>query len=258
MIKFLIKKSFFDAWDNLLSLIILNLGFIICIAAAVFPPLTIRTNSTISIILLALPGILILNGYAGIISYLLYDISNFNTIKLSGIKKGLEKTWKASIIFSVINIVILTVISISFTFYMSMNSIMSIAGAGFIFWGALLWFISCQFFYPFLIRMNGSIISTIKKSLLFALDNPLFSIFIFIISAVLLVISVITALLIPGISAILLLHQDTVKLRLYKYDWLEKNNDAARKKIPWNELLKDDNEIIGHRSLKGMIFPWKD
>ena len=49
---------------------------------------------------------------------------------------------------------------------------------------------------------------------------------------------------------------------MYKYDWLEKNPglDAktARKSIPWDDLLSDDEDIVGDRSLKSFIFPWKD
>jgi len=43
-----------------------------------------------------------------------------------------------------------------------------------------------------------------------------------------------------------------------KYDWLEANPGADRRKIPWDALLIDEREKTGTRSLKNLIFPWKD
>jgi len=45
---------------------------------------------------------------------------------------------------------------------------------------------------------------------------------------------------------------------LAKYDWMEANPEANHKKVPWAVLLAEDMERVGPRSLKGMIFPWKD
>jgi len=45
---------------------------------------------------------------------------------------------------------------------------------------------------------------------------------------------------------------------MYKYDYLEAEADADRKHIPWDELLYEERESVGNRSLKNMIFPWKD
>jgi hypothetical protein len=44
---------------------------------------------------------------------------------------------------------------------------------------------------------------------------------------------------------------------MYKYDYLEKN-PGDRRRIPWDALLVEDRERVGKRTLKGMIFPWKE
>ncbi len=90
------------------------------------------------------------------------------------------------------------------------------------------------------------------------MDNTFFSIFLGIYTIVILGVSFFTALLIPGISVILLAHQIALKLRLYKYDYLEENSEASRNKIPWEELLYEEKVRIGTRTIKGMIFPWKE
>ena len=64
--------------------------------------------------------------------------------------------------------------------------------------------------------------------------------------------------MLPGISAVVLWISVGLKLRLYKYDYLEKNPEANRKKIPWDALLVADKDRVGKRTLRGMIFPWKE
>jgi len=71
-------------------------------------------------------------------------------------------------------------------------------------------------------------------------------------------ISVFFAYLLPGIMTIFLWLNVGIKLRLYKYDFLEINKGSERKNIPWEELIAKDREMLGRRTLRGLIFPWKD
>ncbi len=89
-------------------------------------------------------------------------------------------------------------------------------------------------------------------------DNPFAGIFIFIYGFILFILSIPTmGLLPPGLASIGILIDTTVHMYELKYDYLENNPEADRKKIPWAELTYELNEIIGPRSLRGMIFPWK-
>jgi hypothetical protein len=54
----------------------------------------------------------------------------------------------------------------------------------------------------------------------------------------------------------LLFLDEALRIRLLKYDWLEEN--PGRRKIPWDILLEDEREKTGSRTIKGLIFPWKD
>ena len=71
-------------------------------------------------------------------------------------------------------------------------------------------------------------------------------------------VSIFTAFLFPGFGGLLVWHQAAMRLRLYKYDYLEENPGANRKKIPWDGLLVEEKEKVGKRTLRGMIFPWKE
>jgi hypothetical protein len=72
------------------------------------------------------------------------------------------------------------------------------------------------------------------------------------------ILSAFTAFLLPGLGSIVLLLQVATKLRIYKYDYLEENPEANRRKIPWDAILIDDKQRVGKRTLRGMIFPWKE
>jgi hypothetical protein len=70
--------------------------------------------------------------------------------------------------------------------------------------------------------------------------------------------SLFLALLLPGPAGMLLLMDEALRLRLRKYDYLEANPRADRRKIPWKELLEEDVELTGTRTLRNFIFPWKE
>ena len=38
---------------------------------------------------------------------------------------------------------------------------------------------------------------------------------------------------------------------------INQNPDADRKHLPWADILFDEEEKVGPRSFKNMIFPWK-
>jgi uncharacterized membrane protein YesL len=117
--------------------------------------------------------------------------------------------------------------------------------------------LALQFFFPVQSRLDKKFGKILKKMFLLFLDNPLFSVGLLVGAVATLALSAFTALLLPGIASILLWWNVALKLRIYKYDYLEKHPDA-RRNIPWDALLVEDRERVGKRTLKGMIFPWKE
>ena len=130
--------------------------------------------------------------------------------------------------------------------------------AGLLFWSLVVAALIVQFYLPLRCRLGGGFIAVMKKSAILFLDNPGFSIFLLLYDFVAAVISLLPAFLIPGFAGIALANTDAVKLRLMKYEWIEKNPNADRKHVPWEELLEEEKELVGKRTLKGMIFPWKE
>jgi hypothetical protein len=257
MILFFLKKVFFDSWDNLLTIVAFNLGFSIIIAggsylAYLFEPAGFGFFATVIIC------IVIFNIYTGAVSAYMGQIIQYKSPELKQFPLYIKKYWKSSLIISLISVFQLFAIIIGFPFYFSIGGLAGLVGLVTLFWISVLWWVSVQYFFPVASQLEDGIKKQIKKSFILLLDNTFFSVFLAVYSFFILGISVFTALLIPGITVILLAHQTALKLRLYKYDYLEENADAQRKNIPWDALLFDEKERVGTRTLKGMIFPWKE
>jgi hypothetical protein len=110
--------------------------------------------------------------------------------------------------------------------------------------------------------LAAGFLKSFRKCFLIFFDNPGFSVFMFFNNAAMIVLSVFLVLLMPGFAWVILSQNEAFRLRLYKYDWLEKHPEldfrTARKSIPWGELISEDYETVGHRSFKSFFFPWKD
>ncbi len=133
--------------------------------------------------------------------------------------------------------------------------------AGVLFWFGLAALLSLQYYIPLRARLGGGFGKNLRKSFILFFDNPSFSVFLALYNAVSLALSGFLAFLAPGFAGLALALDCGLRLRLYKYDWLEKNPLSprrARRAIPWEELLAEDRELVGKRTLKGMIFPWKE
>ena len=63
-------------------------------------------------------------------------------------------------------------------------------------------------------------------------------------------------------AGILINNTNALRILLYKYDYLEEHPELTTKKqrrqIPWDDLLFEDREIVGKRTIRNFLFPWKD
>jgi len=107
-------------------------------------------------------------------------------------------------------------------------------------------------------RDGGTPRQALKTALYLFVDNPGFSIFLLLWRIFTFAVSVLTMLLAPGPAGAALASAVAVRLRMKKYRYLKENPGADRRRIPWDELLQEEKELVGKRTLKGMIFPWKD
>jgi hypothetical protein len=262
MIGFLIKKTFFDLWDNLFRVALLNLGFIASVAFPVFIPGLLLSLPVLSIISMVV-GILWCAVYLAAASYSIKSLSDYGSFGFGDFFRNLKTVWPVGLVMGGLAALLWFLATLIIPFYLTINSLLGLFLAAVVFWSAVVGVLSFQFFFAIRARLDTKIKKAIKKSFIFFFDNAGFCLFSFIHNLILLVISVFLAFLFPGPAGILLYLDEALRLRLLKYDWLEANPPAEgerprRRQIPWDALLIEERERTGTRTLKSFIFPWKD
>ena len=132
----------------------------------------------------------------------------------------------------------------------------------FIFWIDIFYILSIHWFVPLRSLLKNNFKKCLKKCFIIFFDNTGFSVFMGIYDLVLIAFSVLFIGFFPSIAGIIIANTNALRLRLYKYDYLEEHPELKTKKerrqIPWEELIYEDRETLGPRKLKSFIFPWKD
>jgi len=257
MFGFLIKKTFFDMWDNMFRILLMNLGYILVLAiffllAPVFLSVPALFFATIVL------GIAVAAVYTGVVSRMCAEIADYKQPGFSDIPRFLRESFGSSLLLAAALGAYVFVVSVAIPFYGGLKSAFGAIAVALLFWVTVGWLLASQYFFPIQSRLDRKFRKIFRKIFLVFFDNPLFTIGLLICAFIVFVASVFTALLLPGISTIFLLWNVAFKLRLYKYDWIEQNPEGNRKAIPWDALLVEDRERVGKRTLKGMIFPWKE
>jgi hypothetical protein len=262
MIGFLIKKWFFDLWDNLFKVALINLGFIASVAIPIFIPSLLEGIPVLFLGVMA-AGILWCFVYLATAALSLKAVSDYSNFGFAEFWANLKLAWPAGLCLGAIAFLILILANLIIPFYLDMNSLLGLFLAAVIFWTIVVGILSFQYFFAIRTRLDTKLTKIIKKSFIFFFDNPGLCVFSLIACIIIMVLSALLALLFPGPGGILLFLDEAMRLRLLKYDWLEANpeenaNPSRRRKVPWDALLIDDREKTGTRSLKSFIFPWKD
>ncbi len=262
MFSFLIKKAFFDLWDNLFRVILMNLGYIAVVGLAILVPYGVSylhfLPDFVQILLAILVPVSMVAVYTGGASHMCRAVSDYQEPGFKDFAGYLRETWKPSLLFAAVNTAIVFFLSLAMPFYLQIKNLLGPVAFAFLFWVAIIWAFSIQYFFPLQSRVNTVFRKNMRKIFLLFFDNTMFSIGLAIGAIVTFVLSGFTAFMLPGIAAVLLWHNEGLKLRMYKYDWLEANPGANRKQVPWDALLVEDKERVGKRTLRGMIFPWKE
>jgi len=257
MIGFLLKKNFFDLWDNLFKAALINIGFIVSLSFPVFVP-GLLASVPFAAAACLLIGLLWCCVYLSATALSLKSLSDYGSFGFADFFNNLKIIWPSGLVlggFVFLGYILCTVV---IPFYLSMNSMIGLLLGAVIFWTIIVAVLALQFFFAVRARLDTKIVKVIKKCFIIFFDNPMFCIFSLVHNLAVLALSMFLAFLFPGPAGILLFLDEGLRLRLFKYDWLEANPDANRRLIPWDALLIDEREKTGTRSFKSFIFPWKD
>lgn len=258
MLGFFIKKSFFDAWDNLIGLVLGNLGYIVVLILFTLDLGSFTGSSAIGFGLTMI-GVFLMSFHSVGIAQITYGYSNYKRLGFAGYKEGLRLFWRHAILLFVVNILLFIMILVVIPFYMNMANIVSLVLSIILMWVVFTTVLAIQYFLPLMTNFTGDKpVKTFKKCYIMAIGNLGTTVFLLIYNIIQIPLTILTAGLLFNMTGITLACQNCFKLLLLRLDYLEENPDVKLKEVPWDDILYEDRESVGKRTLKGMIFPWKD
>ncbi len=256
MFGFLIKKAFFDYWDNMGRMIVQNFVMMGLTMAFLFIPAALGSRADWIIILWAVIY-LVYFVYAGTLFYLVAQASEGKSDEFPSVREAVSKMAVPSLLMALLNGLMAVSLTVGLRFYLSLHSFWGVLAATVMFWIMLILFLGFQFFFPAYVRIRSTFFGALKKALILFLDNPLNSLAIILWGQLLTVVSFLLMFFMPGPSGVYLWYDEAVRMLLKKYDYLEENPEAPPKRIPWRVVTMQDREILGSRTIRNTIFPWK-
>lgn len=260
MFKFFLKKNFYDCWDNIFSIFLSN-AVIVLTAVGFFYILSFIPRNNIFIF--ASIGLAIILLCVAVLAYgiVAVDIADFKSIYIKDFFLAIPSAVKDGIFLGILISASVAVFSVGIPFYLAQNSFVSFILAAMMIWVLFTEIMILQWFVAVRSIFHNNFIKCLKKSFIIAFDNLGFSIFMVLYDILLVAVSFFTLGLVPSFTGIALTKVNALRLLLYKYDYLENHPELKtvreRQKIPWKELIKDDEEALGPRTLKSFLFPWK-
>lgn len=258
MVGFFIKKAFFDGWDNLIGLVLFNIGYIALMFVAFYlSMLAGQVNWLLGYGVLAL-SVIVISIMMGGTASVTFNYSDYQHDSWTAFRTGVKRNIRHSLLFSLFLLLFFANILFIIPFYSSFGNIFGYILSVVMIWVEIIILLAIPYYFPLMNLLPADKpLKTAKKCLIIIGGNMGFAIFYILYSIFCLALTIFTIGIIPGITGMQLASQDAMKLLMFKYDYLEDNPDANPKKIPWDDLLYEEKEKVGPRSLKSMIFPWK-
>ena len=263
MYGFLLKKNFCDGWDNLLSVIITNVIFLfVGLGLVALNAVFAKAENDLLLVL----GFIISFIIVSIVIFAYGDtaaaIADFRGIHYADFFKAIPGVLKDASLFGIMCAAIVIVSGYSTRYYFKQQTMLSFMMGAAICWIDLFILLSLQWFVPLRSNMHNNFRKCLRKCFIVFFDNTGFSILTALYTLVLLILSVLFVGFLPSVAGIEIAKANALRIRLYKYDYLEEHPELKtkreRSRIPWEELIYDDREALGPRKLRSFLFPWKD
>ena len=261
MYLFFIKKNFYDGWDNMLSLIVINLVIMTVSLGLLSLIYALQQSVPLVIALIILFGIVIsiLTLASGEVAS---SAANFGSAHIADFFRAIPSCIADGIRFGLILSVVGTAAYVCIPFYFAQKTLSTMFIGSMFVWLVVFTLLSLQWFVAIRSLMHNDFKKCLKKCFIVFFDNIWFSLFTVVYNFFLLALSVFLFGLLPSVAGITLAQVNALRLRLYKYDYYEAHPELKTPKekryIPWDELLQNDKETLGPRSFKSLIFPWKE
>lgn len=277
MIWTFIKKNFFDGWENIGNIILANLinipfgasvafGFYLAYISAS------ETENSMSLfdifhqhplipVLFIFFGLFFAIVLGGAYAKNADSISNNEVVKINTYFNNVGKAFKDYSGFALLVSGIFIACLIGVPFYIQLSSFFGVMIGAILLLFSVVFLLAFQWFIPLKELLGFKFKKTIDKCFVILFDNFAFSVFMALYSLLLMALSVMLLFTMPGFCGINLAYVNALRLRMYKYDWLDQHGDLKgkndRNNIPWKALLKEETDILDQKSIRSVLMPWK-
>lgn len=268
MFGFFLKKSFCDFWDNLLYCFVCNTILLVGTAAVLMGMASLANSSALteSLQMITSLGLAVIGSAVVLLFYVnlnlrAKEIAFYKAPSLKDTFKGLGRNWREALVLLAVTLILVLITMVGIPFYLQMGSLFGLFLASMLFWAVFITILAMQWFLPLRAQLDDPVMKSVRKSFLLFFDNPGFTFGMFLYTLVLAALSVFLVGLLPSFMGLLVEWNDALKLRMYKYDWIEEHPEIPVKEVKnhinWYDLLEYDRDTLGPRTLKNFLFPWK-
>ena len=272
MYGFLFKKNFCDGWDNLFSVVVINVLFLLSMVGIILlssfvtshlsDTTTDMTFYTIQTGILFL-GVFIFNIIDMAYGELAQKIANFEGFHFVDFFKRIPGVLLDAFLLSLLVVAVVFISVYSITFYViTQQTLVGLFIGALLFWIDIFFALALQWFVPIRSTFHNKFGKCLKKCFIILMDNTGFSIIMALYHLLLAAVSILPIGFFPSVTGLSISKHNAFRLRMYKYDYLEEHPELKtakeRRHIPWEELIYDDREALGPRKLRSFLFPWKE
>ncbi|MBU1079784.1 MAG: hypothetical protein KKB59_04780, partial [Spirochaetes bacterium] len=184
-------------------------------------------------------------------------VSDYGGFGLMEFLRALKRSWMTGLAAAAGAVALTLIASAAIPFYLSFRNMPGFLAAALLFWVIAATALAAQFFLSVSARVDRRPSRAVKLCFLMLLESPGFCALAALQSLALLGLSLFLAFLLPGPGAVLLFLDEAVRLRVLRDEWLAAHPEADRRRTPWGEILAEERERTGTRSLRNFLFPWK-
>ena len=221
---FFIKKAFFDGWDNLIGMVLLNLVYLALFFLALYS-FSLTSFGVLPFVAGMVALLFVYSVFSGAVSNVAYAYSDYRRDTWSDLKAGFSRYFRHALLRFAVYIFQIVLALFVIPFYMRNFGLAGTIISVILIWLEIFSLIAMPYYWALSSHLPGDRpLKTLKKCFIVMGDNMGFSIFFLLYNIVY---------------------------------YLEEHPEADRRHLPWADILYDEEDKVGPRSFKNMIFPWK-
>lgn len=257
MIGFLIKKSFFDGWDNLIPSFLYNIICMGMVALYVFIAGALE-EASIGIFFAVTSAFLLFYvffnfGLAGVT----FNWGHYQGTWGRGFFDAVKKHILHIMVFYLIAVFVFFDIAIIMPSYLASQNFVALFLVFVQIWVVLFIALAMQYYIPLCMFLEGrKPFFILKQCFVLTFDNLGYTFFVGIKTVFDFLLSALSFFFIPGLSFISLSHIDAVKLLHLRYRYADEHK-CSKKDVNLYEMFEEERNDLGPRSIRAMFKPWK-